>query len=618
MTRSASMLSATRKILKSIISQDGVPVSLLTKHARISAFVDGNQVLGFGRVIGSLSDIDLKENESKKMNLFCVEFDSVNVGPHVPLEIATSVWVQSDDRASTGIIARVRNDGTYSVLMDSGAFEAVVARDRIVASEGKSPLINTDRCKNLAEWVVEAGVERRSDAELAALVLCKSGWRREKMYLLREEDVSALRHLKRSTRASILEMAEWEMERKRIHREEEREREKERVSWNYVIVKYAGVVSATFASFGVCSIFFWNYLNWRRSRRDYQMRIAIQNLTNSPKEDLRSAASHDSMQTSTERGASIFNFLPDIEVIRRIIIPLREADGASPCAENTHSVVIIGSRGCGKSTIVRHALKNVRGVVYVAVRTGWSHEDLTKAVVRAFGVENLDACGDLTTFTHETLRAVAHQNGTTPIIVYSLRIGDDFDENRQLVNVVLNQQRHISHDLKMASTISEIDHTRVHVYPGLYHDMGLHWVRDFSSTNARLFLQGRTTEERMTYFVDYLGTNVGVLDQALSDILWTEEDAEQYVDRKLVEAGMFLDALERRYPALTRMLAHMACEDYDKGVPLNEYPALIDGNEVPNVIFHINWVNRAVLFNSKILHKAAERRLSEKRKELFD
>ena len=606
--------------MKSVISQDGVPVSLLTKHARVSAFVDGNQVLGFGRVVGSLSDIDIKDNESKKRQLFCVEFDSVNVGPHVPLEIATSVWVQSDDRASTGIIARVRNDGTYSVLMDNGTFEAVVARDRIVASEGKSSLIDTDRCKNLAEWIVEAGVERRSDAELAALVLCKSGWRREKMYLLREEDVSALRHLKRSTRASILELAEWEMERKRIHRDEEREREKEKVSWNYVIVKYAGVVSATFASFGVCSIFFWNYLNWRRSRRDYQMNIAIQNLTSHQKDDLRSAAKppKDGISSANEKGTSIFSLLPDIDVIRRIIVPLRKTDAGEIRSDTTHGVVIIGSRGCGKSTVVRQALKNVRGVVYVAVRTGWSHEDLTKAVVRAFGVENLDVCGDLTTFTHETLRAVAEKNGTTPIIVYSLRIGDNFIENQQLVNVVLNQQRHISHDLKMASTISEIDHTRVHVYPGLYHDMGLHWTKDFSEANAKLFLQGRTSEANINYFIENLGTNVGVLDQALSDIVWTQEDAERYVDRKFVEAEMFLDVLERKYPSVKSMIDHMAYETYERGVPLNAYPDLIDGEEVPNVIFHINWVNRSVLFNSKILHKAAVRRLWERRKEFIE
>ncbi|KNH09544.1 tuzin [Perkinsela sp. CCAP 1560/4] len=602
------MISIARKLLKSIIAQDGVPVSLLTKYARVSAFVDGSQVLGFGRVIGSLSDIDLQDKESKKMNLFCVEFDSVNVGPHVPLEIATSVWVQSADRASTGIIAKVRNDGTYSVLMDNGNFETVVARDRIVASEGKSPLLNTDRCKNLAEWIVEAGVERRSDAELAALVLCKSGWRREKMYLLREEDVSALQHLKRSTRASILELAEWEMERKRIHRDEEREREKERVSWSYVIVKYAGVVSATFASFGVCSLFFWNYLNYRRSRRHYQMRIAVNNLTNSAPHDLDKGSMECGASTK-DRSASIFSTLPDIEIIRRIIIPLNPQDSKSSSIENTRSVVIIGSRGCGKSTIVRHALDNVPGVVYVAVRTGWSHEDLTKAVVRGFGVDNLEACGDLTTFTRETLREVASRNGTTPIIVYSLRIGDNFDENRHLVNVVLNQQRHISHDLKMASTISEIDHTRVHVYPGLYHDMGLHWVRDFSTANAKLFLQGRLSETATDYIISNLGTNVGTLDQTFSDMLWTDENAEIYIARKFIEAEMFLDAHERRFPELRSMIDDMANSDYLEGVPLQQYPHLIDGGEVPNVIFHVNWVNRAVLFNNKILHQAAERRL---------
>uniref|UniRef100_A0A7S4UDX8 Uncharacterized protein n=1 Tax=Paramoeba aestuarina TaxID=180227 RepID=A0A7S4UDX8_9EUKA len=188
-------------------------------------------------------------------------------------------------------------------------------------------------------------------------------------------------------------------------------------------------------------------------------------------------------------------------------------------------------------------------------------------------------------------------------------MGDDFAENKALVNVVLNQQRHISHDLKMASTISEIDHTRVHVYPGLYHDMGLHWVRDLSIANAKLFLHGRIEEKSIDYLVSNLGTNVGTLDQALSDMLWTEEDADIYIARKFIEAEMFLDAHERRCPELRQLIDQLALSDYHNGVPLRNYPNLIDSGEVPNFIFHVNWVNRAVLFNSKILHHAAQKRV---------
>ena len=615
MTRCSFLFQRSLKLLES----KGVPVTLLTaNYVRVSAFVDGSKILGFGKVIGPASE---NGGESGGSDVFLVKFDSVNVGPHVPLEVTTSVWVQSDDRASTGIITKVRNDGTYSVLMDSGVFEDVVARDRIVASEGKNPLLSTDRCKNLAEWAFEAGVERKTDAELAALVLCKNGWRREKMYLLKDEDVAVLQHLHRSTRASILELAEWEMESRRVWREKEREREKERLSWSYFTVKYAGVVSATFASFGVCSVFLWNYLNWRKGRRDYQMELAIARLT-SPNvmcagDDTRmeyyletstdNVHGRDASETKQDKSS---DHTREADILRRIVhFPSKDGDVLIPRGVSVmgspQSVAVIGTRGCGKSTVVRRALRDLPGVVHVAVRIGWSHEDLTKALVRALGVDNLAACGDLTTFTQETLSKVSQKNGIMPIIVYSLRMGDDFLENKRLVNVVLNQQRHISRDLKMASTISEIDHTRVHVYPEMYDDMILRWIQDLTPGDANLLLRPRMNPDDIDILERYLGTNPGTLHQATMDISCSEEGTEKYVERKSIEAQMYLSAFRRRHSELDSLLDRLTDSEYEDGIPLRDYPDLVDGKEVPNVVFHVNWMQRAIFFNSKLMYCAA-------------
>eukprot|EP00759_Apiculatamorpha_spiralis_P015261 PhF_6_TR2193/c0_g2_i1/m.3632 len=565
------------------------PLSLLTaKHVRVSAFIDGNEPLGFGTVLGSVEE-DVSNGET---DVFRVRFDSTNLGVTAHLDLATTVWVLSTDRASSGYIAKVRGDGTYSVLFDDGRFEAIVSRDRIVASEGKSAILQTEKCKNITAWLMEAGVDRRGDAELASLVLCKAGWRKEKLYLLKLEDVALLQHLHRSARACILEVAEWELESVRVARDRLKEKEKEE-SWSYFIVKYAGVVSATFASFGVCSVFLWNYLNYRRTRRFYQMSLAVDHLTADAKDTLNFRVTQS---------------IPRPEDEDRFKATLRGHSESNPV-----SLVMLGSRGNGKSTIVRRVFQERKGVVYVGVRIGWKHDDLTRAVVRALGVESTDTIGDLTTFMMEALRKAAAINGALPTIVYAVRIGDNPQENQDLVNAVFNQQRYLSHDLKIASTISEVDDTRVNTKPSILHELTVFRLGEFTKKQAKERTRGIINESQIHEFEKSIGLSPNMLDQAVALAESSRMTPNDFIEKCLVEAGLTIQSFRQCWKTDSVMfdvLTHLSHSSYQHGVGLSRYPLIANRADVPNEVFHIDWTERMIKFNSKALHTAAQSMLN--------
>eukprot|EP00758_Cryptobia_borreli_P010210 Tbor_TRINITY_DN5551_c0_g1::TRINITY_DN5551_c0_g1_i1::g.12735::m.12735 len=130
---------------------------------------------------------------------------------------------------------------------------------------------------NMLSWVRNAGVDRRSDHESAAIILYHRGWREEKMYLLESSDVSCLLHLNKAVRLSLIEKAEWEREHHRHKRELSKERLKEQ-EWRYVLTKYSGVFSSIIAILGVLSVFTWNFKNYQKQQRSYQLSSAVETL----------------------------------------------------------------------------------------------------------------------------------------------------------------------------------------------------------------------------------------------------------------------------------------------------------------------------------------------------
>eukprot|EP00760_Papus_ankaliazontas_P015319 PhM_4_TR16467/c0_g1_i1/m.65116 len=560
----------------------GTPANLLMKNqsVRVSAFVDSVEPLGFGRVIGRI--------EEDGPDVFKVRFDAVNTAipgvTDVNIDVGFKVWVELKDRTSAGIVTKAMGDGTFSVLYDDGRFDSIVGKDKILVCEGRPALFRTERFRQILHWVQEAGVERRHDAEVAAYVLCQGGWRKEKLYLLSEADISNLSHLHRSTRLCLLEMAEWEREAVRQRREIEREDEKEN-DWRYFSYKYSGVGGTVAAAVGVCSLFFWNSLNYHRNRREYQMGLVIHALT-SDRSGTFTSVVHQSGVGRPEEEERLRNAFYTFDI------------------SHPRCLVVLGPRGAGKSSLCESVASSVKGLVHLTARVGWSNEDLLRNLAKSMGAVNVDTCGDLLSFILEALRTAAAKNGSIPTILLDLQFGENYVENRKLATLVFSFQRLISTHLRVAATVCEVDDTAVHINPAHLHEFDFHYISEFTHEQALAYLGRRVTEHDAEKAIQALGCNGALLDQMVSNMVRNTDTCDSFIRRMLLEAALEIRAYLREHPDAVEVVRHLSHNPHDRGIGLERYPEYVNDG-VPNSVFHVNWQDRAIVINNKLLHTAA-------------
>ena len=276
-------------------------------------------------------------------------------------------------------------------------------------------------------------------------------------------------------------------------------------------------------------------------------------------------------------------------------------------SSHPRTLVVLGPRGVGKSSLVRSVLHEKKGNIIVSVRMGWSYDDLSKAIVRAMGVENVEACGDHTTFIYEALRKIRELNGAMPTIVFSLRLGENYVANQELAMTVFNQQRLLSKDLGIASTVSEIDDTRVSINPTLFSELDFHRVGEFTPEEARDLMVQRLSSSDTSYAIRYLGCAPGVLDLMISHVNRKQGTVKSYVDRAILEGAMVIEAYKLQNPETVEVLRHLSRNTFESGVGLARYPSFMMGKGVPNPIFHVDWASRSIVFNNRVLHSAGEK-----------
>jgi hypothetical protein len=533
--------------------------STLRVGMTVSAFVDNPAVsepVAVGRITSKIAS-----------NVFAVTFD-VSTHSSAIIEIGSRVVVVSTDgKSSTGLVARVHGNGSFGVLFDDDKFDNSVTRDRISISEGSPTFVHSDHYAAVLQWVYDAGVTKKSDAQSASSILYRRGWRRENMYLLEPFDVHCLSHLNKAVRLGILEAADDEKDKYRFRRDFKKEALKEKANWKYFLTKYSGAFGTLIAFCGACSVFTWNYKNYRRQQRPMQVQLAVETLERSAHEP---AAPGTIQRRETKR---LQRFLEMMD------------------ARHPRITLLTGNLGSGKTSAIREAARGVGApIVFVELR-GKDKEDPVRAIAKALGVTSVDLCGELFGFVADACTAAKQRVGKLPVIVLKLR-GTD-------LGLVYSDAIVIAHDRRVANIFIEVDAESLHSTAAFERTDCFH-VSDFTEDEATQYLARRVDPVELPDFFETVGTNTVDLDELISNVQKRATDVGEWVSTKLDSA--VLRVRQQPLPVQT-LLAEMARMPFDQGMRRGNDPTIDKAVQQRMLFYHFE---RGVwMFRSRLLYEGA-------------
>eukprot|EP00796_Vickermania_ingenoplastis_P007195 gene7195-5055_t len=524
-----------------------------------------NQAIAIGNVVAQLSE-----------KVVAVEFRQSSLAPFI--EVGSRVYVSYGHQTEGtktilvgGLIVLVNRNGTFGVLLDNNQMDLAVPRDKIALSEGRCKFLDNRRYTQVAEWVRSAGVEAEADIHSTACVLFVRGWRADRLYLLESGDISQLTHLTKSVRMSIMEKAEWQRDHHRQMRSIYKERVKEKDK-RYLFSKYAGILSASVAFCGAFSLFGWNYKNYLKQQRSYQMRFAVKALSRQVPEEAI--------------GSKYVSRAAQEQWIRQI---LRRLDTSHP-----RIVVFTGYFGCGKSALMRACLASeAMNAVFVDVR---NKEDSLRSVIKALGVPHVDACGDPLDFITEACEKAASYTGKTPVIVLKLRDEDNLSR-------VYNEAVTLACDRRMCHLVIEVPIEALSFSNTALPHLDFYTVPNFTQAQGYQYLQHRVDPLDMEQFHEVIGTNSNDLDELLAALQQGSVTPTEYAQQKVQKAMRQLRMSWSSSPALKDALKRLSAFPFEEGEHEGVDEASLRSEALRDIVIY-NPVKDTWLFSSKVFHTA--------------
>lgn len=563
-------------LVKSVAPRDGSgSLSLQPEHfgqLRAEAYFE-NPLIGLGVHHFAMGRFTKKVSHDE----FLVEMSEVQLSPIAEVNSRVFLKVGKTENFSgriiSGIVGKINSNGTLGVLLDNNAFEAQVSQDDVYLVEGRSKFTLGKDYADMLEWVRDAGVRRHADRERICSLLYQRGWRVNQLYMLEAGDVHCIAYVKKSVRMSVLEKAEWQ----RMHHNEMRTLLREKVKereLRYFIQKYSGFVSANWAGLGVLSVFLWQFKNYRKSQRAFQLKHAIRTLVDSKE-----------AQGSTEH--SQFVERPEEEKWVRQIIQ---------CMDITRPriAVLTGLRGCGKSTLFRSAIKKEgKPVLFVEVR---DTQDTLGCILRSLKVPNVEACADPLDFITDTFRAVGKKLGVPPTLVLILREGSELSRVYN-ESVVLACDRNLCH-LVFEVALEELTHSNTTLPRTDFYR-----VPNFNKVQAMQYAQHNVDPVSMTHFIQTVGTNTDDTDDLLSTMHHRRVSVADYTNQKLSKAIRYIQSVTGTQPDLFRALRVLAKEKYHDGMNATQESMILGSEALRDIVLYDPLMDRW-LFTKQVLHTA--------------
>lgn len=491
---------------------------------------------------------------------FAVTMENVSAVSPV-IEVGSRVVVSAENSSAGGLVAKVHPNGTFSILRDDDAFLQNVSRTQLSVVEPSTAIASTDYA-GVVNWIRDAGVARKADAQSAATILFRRGWRQPKLYLLESADVHCLHHLNKSVRMGILESADAERDKARYERDLRKEQLKEE-DWRYFVFKYSSVVGALTASFGAISVFTWNWKNWKKAQRPAQVASAAATWCEPQR-----------YQTVRKRDeARMGRILGDLDI------------------RHPRLLIIASVENAGKALLQATCTTLRIPLVTVELR-GNERADPIRSLVKALGASNLDVCGDLFTFVEEVAGIVATRTGKVPVVLLKFNEGTPghvYDDA-----VTLACERRVCHVLIDASheearrALLRLPRTEIFQ------------VNDLSSDEAKSYVGKRVDPLILEEALESVGTNTGDLDELVAACRLGPWSCESFVANKLQHC---LVQVKSQPPEVLEALKAVSAVPYEIGLS-SAVAGLEDAIQKELLYYHAD--KDAWVFRSKAMHEAAQ------------
>ncbi|CAD2215708.1 tuzin [Angomonas deanei] len=461
-------------------------------------------------------------------------------------------------------------------------------------------------------------------------------------------------YLKRSVRVLVLEKAEWQRSHHAEMRTLLRERSKER-SWRYFIQKYSGFISANFAGLGVLSVFLWNFKNYRKHQRSFQMNHAVKTMTDSvtkrsekikaniaanAKNVGATIASMRSHKTTEEEEKGVSSVPgrgdPKRHMSRRRVVeedPIDRCVGESPipgqvnypqfsdardCSgddfvvereeeerwlrriirqldiQHPRITVVTGYHGCGKSTLVRTAVqKENNPSLFVEVR---GKDDTLIAILRSLKVPNIDMCGDPTEFIAEVLARTTTLTRKTPIVVLSLRQGSDLKR-------VYAETVGLSCDRMLCHVVMEVALEKISLTDLNIPRMDFYKVPNFTPRQAFDFTENLIDPVAFQHFVEVMGTNSDEIGELYAAVVHQRMSPSHFTNLKLCKAMRQLQEAWEDNDEIQKVLYRLASLEYETGQHVGGDRTVLQSPQLSDIVLY-DPVQHCWLFKRKVLHTA--------------
>lgn len=515
---------------------------------------------------------------------YVVDMHGVYLSPIA--EVSSRVYIkvgQTENfvgRIIGGIVAKVNSNGTLGILLDNDTFEAQVSPEDVYLMKGRSTFRLDKAYEDMLEWVRDAGVRRRADQERICAVLYHRGWDIDRLYMLQPQHVHCMVYVKKNVRMSVLEKVEWQRahhaEMRTLLREKVRERE-----LRYFIQKYSGFVSANWAGLGVLSVFLWQYKNFRKSQRAFQLQHAVRTLMNSENDQ------HSSHFRSSGEGRAQFVDRPEEEKWVQQI--LRCMDLSRP-----RIAVITGRHGCGKSTLFKAvAKKEKKSVLFVEVR---GKEDTLSCVLRSLKVPSVDACADPLDFITDTFRAVNKKMGEPPTLVLILREGSELSRVHN-ESVVLACDRNLCH-LVFEVALEDLTHSNINLPRTDFYR-----VPNFNKQQAMQYTLHKVDPLSMHHFIQVVGTNSDDTDDLFSSIHHRKVSVGDYIQQKLSKAIRLVHSTVGNDRETFELLQLLAKESFNDGLLVSPSNMALGSPALREIVLHDALLDRW-MFSRQIFYSA--------------
>lgn len=568
-----------RRTSTALLNTSGVEASTGREDLRAWAYFE-NPLIGLGVHHFASGKFVKKLSEEK----YVVDMHGVYLSPIA--EVSSRVYIKvgkTEDfvgRIIGGIVSKVNSNGSLGILLDNDTFEAQVPPEDVYLMKGRSTFRLEKGYEDMLEWVRDAGVRRRADQERICAVLYHRGWDVDRLYMLQPQHVHCMVYVKKSVRMSVLEKVEWQRahhaEMRTLLLEKVRERE-----LRYFIQKYSGFVSANWAGLGVLSVFLWQYKNFRKSQRAFQLQHAVRTLVNSENDR---KGTH--FRSTGERRDQFVDRPEEEKWVQQII---RCMDLSRP-----RIAIITGRHGCGKSTLFKAvAKKEKKAVLFVEVR---GKEDTLSCVLRSLKVPSVDACADPLDFITDTFRAVNKKMGEPPTLVLVLREGSELSRVYN-ESVVLACDRNLCH-LVFEVALDDLTHSNINLPRTDFYR-----VPNFNRHQAMQYTLHKVDPLSMHHFIQVVGTNSDDTDDLFSSVHHRKVSVRDYIQQKLSKAIRLVHSTVGNDTELLSSLQLLSNESFNDGLLVSPSNMMLGNPALREIVLHDPLLDRW-MFSRQIFHTA--------------